>query len=89
MDWRGQNELNRTNCRIVCCLCNTITELKKPNFEQAKLCLWSKKDWYRGIENERKRKSERERERERFDKRENLNLLHNDKIDSTRVFIIH
>ena len=43
--------------------------------------------------NERKRKNkrerERERERERFDKRENLNLLHNDKIGSTRVFIIH
>ena len=32
---------------------------------------------------------EREREREIFDKRENLNLLHNDKIGSTRVFIIH
>ena len=49
--------------------------------------------------NERKRKNkifiyiyiyiEREREREIFDKRENLNLLHNDKIGSTRVFIIH
>ena len=51
--------------------------------------MWSKKDWYRGIENEREKKQERERERERFDKRENLNLLHNDKIESTRVFIIH
>ena len=37
----------------------------------------------------REREKARERERERFDKRENLNLLHNDKIDSTRVFIIH
>ena len=36
-----------------------------------------------------KREREREREREIFDKRENLNLLHNDKIESTRVFIIH
>ena len=35
------------------------------------------------------REREREREREIFDKRENLNLLHNDKIGSTRVFIIH
>ena len=34
------------------------------------------------------REREREREREIFDKRENLNLLHNDKIGSTRVFII-
>ena len=31
---------------------------------------------------------EREREREIFDKRENLNLLHNDKIGSTRACII-
>ena len=37
----------------------------------------------------REREKARERERERFDKRENLNLLHNDKIESTRVFIIH
>ena len=37
---------------------------------------------------EREREKEREREREIFDKRENLNLLHNDKIGSTRVFII-
>ena len=40
-------------------------------------------------ERKSKRERERERERERFDKRENLNLLHNDKIESTRVFIIH
>ena len=38
---------------------------------------------------ERERMIDREREREIFDKRENLNLLHNDKIKSTRVFIIH
>ena len=37
----------------------------------------------------RERERARERERERFDKRENLNLLHNDKIERTRVFIIH
>ena len=37
----------------------------------------------------REREKARERERERFDKRENLNLLHNDKIENTRVFIIH
>ena len=37
----------------------------------------------------KEREREREREREIFDKRENLNLLHNDKIGSTRVFIIH
>ena len=35
------------------------------------------------------REREREREREIFDKRENLYLLHNDKIGSTRIFIIH
>ena len=40
-------------------------------------------------ENERKRKNDREIKREIFDKRENLNLLRNDKIESTRVFIIH
>ena len=40
-------------------------------------------------ERKSKRERERERERERFDKRENLNLLHNDKIERTRVFIIH
>ena len=35
------------------------------------------------------KEKEQDREREIFDKRENLNLLHNDKIGSTRVFIIH
>ena len=37
----------------------------------------------------RERGREIERERERFGKRENLYLLHDDKIGSTRIFIIH
>ena len=46
-----------------------------------------RKEWK--WEKEKEKEQDREREREIFDKRENLNLLHNDKIGSTRVFIIH